>query len=145
MNKSTSLTSVLIDGLVKPTSPDMVWLAQVALKVMDDPKQPGLIKFGAFLAGSFAIGQTASDLHNRAYGMPREWICGPNKPPREQFVADLQQALLFKLPQAKNIFTTPQPRSILPSRISKKTSSKRLRHRRPTHPMLLTQSTLRTL
>ena len=55
--KLTSLFQTVITGLFERSSPDMLFMFNLANDIMDDPKEPGLLKIGAFMVGSFAAGQ----------------------------------------------------------------------------------------
>lgn len=97
--KPTSLFQTVITRLFERSSPDMLFIFNLANDIMDDPKEPGLFKIGAFMVGSFAAGQGISDVVNHANGKPREWIIETSAevPPREKFLAAFQSppSLLF--------------------------------------------------
>jgi hypothetical protein len=53
-SNSTSLFQIVISRLFERSSPDMLLLVNFASDVMDDRREPALVKFGAFLVGTFA-------------------------------------------------------------------------------------------
>ena len=95
--RPTSLFQTVITRLFERSSPDMLFMFNLANDIMDDPKEPGLFKIGAFLVGSFAAGQGISDVVNHANGKPREWIIemSAEVPPRENFLAAFQSPPSF--------------------------------------------------
>jgi hypothetical protein len=95
--KPTSLFQTVITRLFERSSPDMLFIFNLANDIMDDPKEPALLKFGAFVVGSFTAGQGISDVVNHANGKPREWIIEPSAevPRREKFLATLQSPPSF--------------------------------------------------
>lgn len=97
--KPKSLFQTVITGLFERSSPDMFFMFNLANDIMDDPKEPGLLKIGAFLVGSFAAGQGISDVVNRANRKPREWIIETSAevPPREKFLTAFQSPPSFLL------------------------------------------------
>lgn len=97
--KPTTLLQTVITGLFERSSPDMLFMFNLANDIMDDPREPGLLKIGAFLVGSFAAGQGLSDVVNRANGKPREWIIETSAeiPPREKFLTAFQSPPSFLL------------------------------------------------
>ena len=96
---STPLLQIAIEALFKRSSPDMLWLVNLASDTMQDPKESGVVRLGAFIVGSFAAGQGLSDVANQANGKPREWISGnAGNLPREDFLTLLQQARSIQLP-----------------------------------------------